>query len=94
MKLYLRILGYGKPFLSQGIIGFSCLLVYNFFSIFSIALVIPFLQILFQQGDTAAIVEAARLSADPSWMERGYIFIADLVLQHGKIVVLYYLCGI
>lgn len=93
MKLYLRILGYGKPFLAQGILGFSCLLVYNFFSIFSIALVIPFLQILFQQTDAAAIVEAARASADPSWMERGYIFIADLVHERGKMEVLYYLCA-
>jgi ATP-binding cassette, subfamily B, bacterial MsbA len=93
MKLYLRILGYGKPFLAQGILGFSCLLIYNFFSIFSIALVIPFLQILFQQSDATAMVEAARLSADPSWLQRGYIFIADLIAENGKMAVLYYLCA-
>lgn len=93
MKLYLRILGYGKPFLAQGLLGFSCLLVYNIFSIFSIALVIPFLQILFQQDDAALIIEAARASADPSWMERGYMLIADLIQEHGKMTVLYYLCG-
>ena len=49
MKLYLRILAYGKPYLSQGILGFIALIGYNLFSIFSIALVIPFLQILFRQ---------------------------------------------
>jgi ATP-binding cassette, subfamily B, bacterial MsbA len=92
MKLYLRILAYGKPFLAQGILGFACLFAYNFFSIFSIALVIPFLQILFQQGDAAAMVDAARASADPDWMQRGYLFVADLVAERGKLEVLYGLC--
>lgn len=92
MKLYLRILAYGKPFLTQGILGFACLIAYNFFSIFSIALVIPFLQILFQQGDANAAVEAARASVDPSWMERGYIMVADLIAENGKFEVLIYLC--
>ncbi|MFN8395670.1 MAG: ABC transporter transmembrane domain-containing protein [Bacteroidia bacterium] len=93
MKLYLRILGYGKAFLTQGIIGFSCLILHNAFSIFSIALVIPFLQILFQQGDATAMVEAARHSADPSLMQRGYLFVSDLVAERGKMEVLYWLCG-
>ncbi len=92
MKLYLRILAYGKPFLTQGILGFVCLIGYNFFSIFSIALVIPFLQILFQQGDANAAVEAARASLDPTWMEKSYIFVADLIVNHGKMEVLVYLC--
>jgi ATP-binding cassette, subfamily B, bacterial MsbA len=93
MKLYLRILGYGKPFLAQGILGFACLMAYNVFSVFSIGLVIPFLQILFQQADASAIVDSARAGADLSWMDRGNIFIAELVIAHGKIWVLYGLCA-
>jgi ATP-binding cassette, subfamily B, bacterial MsbA len=92
MKLYLRILAYGKPFMHYGFLGVACLLVYNLFSIFSIALVIPFLQILFQQGNAAEMIEAARASVDPSVMEQGYIFVADMILAKGKFEVLGYLC--
>lgn len=94
MKLYLRILAYGKPFLHYGFLGVACLLIYNLFSIFSIALVIPFLQILFQQGDAAAMIAAARLNPDPSLMEEGYVYVADLVLAHGKMEVLGILCAV
>ncbi len=94
MKLYLRILAYGKPFMHYGFLGVACLLFYNVFSIFSIALVIPFLQILFQQGDAAAMIAAARLSADPTLIEQGYIYVADLILARGKLEVLGILSGV
>ena len=92
MKLYLRILGYGKPFLKQGITGFVSLFLYNFFSIFSIALVIPFLQILFNQGDGQAVVEAAKAAESPSLMQQGYLFVNGLIENQGKWEVLVYLC--
>lgn len=54
MKLYLRILSYGKPFFSNGVMAFFFLLLYNLFGIFSLALVIPFLEILFNQNADGA----------------------------------------
>ncbi|MEM7038057.1 MAG: ABC transporter transmembrane domain-containing protein, partial [Bacteroidota bacterium] len=92
MKLYFRILGYGKPFLTQGILGFGALILYNFFSIFSIALIIPFLQILFQQGDADAIVSAAKVAEDPSLMQSAYLFVANLIESYGQLQVLVILC--
>lgn len=92
MKLYLRILGYGKPFLKQGITGFVSLFLYNFFSIFSIALVIPFLQILFNQGDGHAVVQAAKAAESPSLMQQGYLFVHNMIETQGKWEVLIYLC--
>lgn len=84
MKLYLRILAYGKPYLNQGILGFISLFLYNFFSIFSIALVIPFLQILFRQPQSQALIDAALESSDPSLMERLYLTIDQFVAEEGK----------
>ena len=92
MKLYLRILAFGKPYLLQGILGFVSLFVYNFFSIFSIALVIPFLQILFNQPESQGILEAAQASADPGAMERLYLAINNFVLAEGQWKAMVYLC--
>lgn len=92
MKLYLRILGYGKPYLRQGITGFISLFLYNFFSIFSIALVIPFLQILFSQGDGDVALQAARAADDPSLMQQAYLAIDNLIIVHGKWDVMVWLC--
>lgn len=92
MKLYFRILAYGKPYLLHGILGFFSLVLYNFFSIFSIALVIPFLQILFKSESGGAMVEAARQAADPDAMQQLYLYVDDLILQHDKGTVLVYLC--
>ncbi len=84
MKLYLRILGYGKPYLTQGILGFVFLFLYNFFSIFSIALVIPFLQILFRQPQSQALIDAANAATDPTLMEQLYLTIDQFVAEEGK----------
>ncbi len=92
MKLYLRILGYGKPYLTQGILGFLSLFLYNFFSIFSIALVIPFLQILFREPQSQAMIDAANAASDPSVMERLYLSIDQFVSEEGKWSAMVWLC--
>ncbi|MEM0996562.1 MAG: ABC transporter transmembrane domain-containing protein [Bacteroidota bacterium] len=92
MKLYLRILAYGRPFLREGIIGFISLFLYNFFSIFSIALVIPFLQILFSQSDGEGALAAAKAADDPSLMQQAYLAIDALIAANGRWQVLIWLC--
>lgn len=92
MKLYLRILAYGKPYLSQGILGFIFLFLYNFFGIFSIALVIPFLQILFQQEGASAMIAAAKAASDPTFIQEAYLFVDQLIVDHDKWWVLIRLC--
>ena len=51
MKKYLSILIYGKPYAWNGIFSFLSILLYNIFSIASLTLIIPFLEILFNQSD-------------------------------------------
>jgi subfamily B ATP-binding cassette protein MsbA len=92
MKLYLRILAYGKPYLSQGMLGFTFLFLYNFFGIFSIALVIPFLQILFQQDSASVVIAAAKASSDPTMIQEAYLFVDQLIAEHDKWWVLVRLC--
>jgi ATP-binding cassette, subfamily B, bacterial MsbA len=92
MKLYLRILAYGKPYLRQGILGFIFLFLHNFFGIFSIALVIPFLQILFQQEGASAMIAAAQASSDPTFIQEAYLFVDQLIVAHDKWWVLVRLC--
>ena len=92
MKLYLRILAYGKPYLPQGILGFVSLFLYNLFGIFSIALVIPFLQILFQQPESEAMISAAEQASDPGLMQRMYLEINAFVQVQGKATALMWLC--
>lgn len=92
MKLYLRILAYGKPYLAQGILAFISIVFNNIFSIASIALVIPFLQILFQQPESQAMIEAAAESADPALMQRVYLAVNSFVEQEGKMQALVWLC--
>ena len=94
MKLYLRILAFGKPFLSKGILGFTFLFLYNLFGTMSIALVIPFLQILFQQEGASAMVAAAKASSDPSLMQSAYLFVDNLIANHDKWWVLVRLCAV
>jgi ATP-binding cassette, subfamily B, bacterial MsbA len=92
MKLYLRILAFGKPYLRQGILGFICLFLTNLFGTFSIALVIPFLQILFQQDGASAVVAAAKVSSDPSLIQSAYLYVDGLIADHDKWWVLVRLC--
>lgn len=92
MKLYLRILAYGKPYLPQGILGFVSLFLYNLFGIFSIALVIPFLQILFRQPESEAVISAAEQASDPGLMQQLYLEINTFVEVQGKGTALMWLC--
>ena len=80
--------------MTQGILGFISLFLYNFFSIFSIALVIPFLQILFRQPQSQAMIDAANASADPSLMEQLYLSIDQFVAEEGKWSAMVWLCVI
>ena len=92
MKLYLRILSYGNLYLKQGIIGFVSLFFFNFFSVFSIALVIPFLQILFAEDNSNSILQQAQQSLDPGLMDQVYLFMYGFVDEHGKWDALLLLC--
>ena len=85
MKLYLRILAYGKPYLSNGVMGLVFLVLYNVFSIFSIALVMPLLNILFETGSEQqdkAMVAAA--GGSESMLDALYGFVGSMIDEHGK----------
>jgi subfamily B ATP-binding cassette protein MsbA len=92
MKLYFRILSFGKPFLGKGLLGFFFLFLANLFGTLSIALVIPFLQILFQQDGASAIIESARITDDPTLMQEAYMAVDELIRMHDKWWVLTRLC--
>lgn len=65
MKSYLRILAFGRPWYRQGGLAFFFMLFQEIFSIFSLALLIPFLEIIFNQQHLS-------LPADPTWKESIY----------------------
>lgn len=91
MKSYFRILSYARSHFSRGVLATFFLLLYNFFSIFSITLLVPFLQVLFSgQADLAA--RAAATGDD--WKTQGYATIARWVLDYGQFTVLVWICGV
>lgn len=93
MQVYLRILGYGKEMWRKGLLAFLFLLLYNIFNAVSLAMVIPFLDILFTgapekpvsrpQLDFSGITELK--SSAFQWLEYS-------ISYYGKSEVLFWFC--
>ncbi len=93
MKTYFRILSYGKPFLGNGLLALGSILVYTVFSVVSLFSVLPFLRILFGQGEEVVVPkEAFSLWNPDSWLEHGYFKLHELIVTLGAQQVLVYFC--
>lgn len=85
MRLYLRILKYGQALWGRGVLAFIFLLLHNIFSIFSLAMVIPFLEILFSNGSTG------NYTGD-GWKDQLYRWLDGVIRQHDRWEVLFWFC--
>lgn len=90
MRVYLRILSYGKGDWQKAAIAMFCLLLYNIFNAVSLAMVIPFLDILFNQVP-------AEFAVAPQWdwneiKSSGFQYLEYLIFIHGKQQVLIWFC--
>jgi subfamily B ATP-binding cassette protein MsbA len=92
MKTYLRILAYGRAQRRYGILSIFFLLLQNIFGVFSIALTIPFLQIIFGTEEASDVIAGAATKTDPNLKERAYVALAEITQQHGGYTVLIAFC--
>lgn len=91
MKTYFRILGYGRAARVRGIVGFASVSLYNVMSAISMALVIPFLDILFAQPDPALATTAIDWSN--SGLKEGlFTFVKKWIVVEGKHSALVWFC--
>lgn len=99
MKRYLSILLHGKPYALNGILSFFSILFYNIFSIASLTLIIPFLEILFNQADKPLPPKPDFGAIDYfSWdgvseiKQAFYDYIPHVIHEHGGNTVLIWFC--
>ena len=91
MKTYLRILGYGRPFIRSGILALAFTLLHNIFSVFTVSLVIPFLRILLMKDDESAVVPEGETR---DLIGEMYRIMAEWVGEFGTWTVLTWFCGL
>jgi len=91
VKTYLRILGYGRPFIRSGILALAFTLLHNIFSVFTVSLVIPFLRILLMKDDESAVVPEGETR---DLIGEMYRIMAEWVGEFGTWTVLTWFCGL
>ncbi|MEM6628501.1 MAG: ABC transporter ATP-binding protein [Bacteroidota bacterium] len=94
MQTYFRILGYGRQYLSFGIIAFLCMVLYALFHAFSLILLGPFMDILFQSTPYAEPELPLNLLSSESLRGHMYYQLGQLKVTYGTIKILPYFCGI
>jgi subfamily B ATP-binding cassette protein MsbA len=90
MQVYLRILAYGKGDWQKAVIALVCLLLYNVFNAVSLAMVIPFLDILFNTAPS-------EFTEVPIWdwheiKKSGFEYLEYVMFAYGKKQVLIWFC--
>ena len=93
MKKFYRVLSYIKPYL--GYTGLNVLfnILTVVFSLFSFALLIPFLNLLFGINELVTVKPEFGLSTDAFLKYLNY-YISDIIINEGKIQALVYICAI
>lgn len=91
MKKFYRVLSYIKPY--GGYAGLNVLfnILTVVFSLFSFALLIPFLNLLFGINDLVTVRPEFTFSKNAILGNLNY-FISDIIVHHGKIQALVYIC--
>jgi len=93
MRVYWKILEFGKEYHYRLILALFFLLLYNLFSVISLASVIPFLEILFSD------IKPVNPNTELSWLDAGsikahaYFWLATQMQIRGKMTVLYLFCS-
>lgn len=92
MQLYFKILNHGRPYISNGIAAVLLLLLYNLFSAASLAMVIPFLEILFSESLPPVPTEILSFSNPGALKSHAYYELGQIMITYGKPAVLGWFC--
>ncbi|HDO28150.1 MAG TPA: ABC transporter ATP-binding protein [Bacteroidetes bacterium] len=91
MKKFYRVLSYIKPYWGYAGLNILFNIFTVVFSLFSFALLIPFLNLLFGLNDLVTVRPAFTFSKEAILGNMNY-FISNVIVHHGKIQALVYIC--
>ncbi len=93
MKKFYRVLAYALPYWSSAFLNFISNALTIVFSLFSFALLIPFLNLLFGVNKLVTVKPELHLSTH-SMLDYLSYYISQIIIQHGKIEALVFICGV
>jgi ATP-binding cassette, subfamily B, bacterial MsbA len=89
MKSILKIIRYIEPYKWQAVISIGFVIFSSFFSLFSLAMVAPFLNVLFENSELVTEPVQFRLSTDSIIHNFNY-FLSQLIVNKGKVHAMYF----
>ncbi len=93
MKKFYRVLAYALPYWSSALLNFISNILTIVFSLFSFALLIPFLNLLFGINKLVAVKPVLHMNTH-SMLDFLNYFISQIIIHHGKIQALVFICAI
>ena len=94
MQTYFRILSYGRQYVHFGIIAFICMILYALFHAFSLIMLGPFMDILFQEAPFAEPDLPLNVFSSESLRGHMYFRLGQLKAEYGRIQLLPYFCAV
>lgn len=92
MKQFLKLLTYLKPYKRNAFLNITFNVLYSIFSLFSIGMLIPVLNLLFEQTDRPATLLPWILTKE-NLMNNLYFYLGTWIDAYGKSTTLAYVCG-
>lgn len=93
MKKFYRVLAYALPYWSSALLNFISNLLTIVFSLFSFALLIPFLNLLFDVNKLVTVKPVLHMNTH-SILDFLSYYISQIIIHHGKIQALVFICAI
>lgn len=93
MKTYLRLLSFAKPF-GWSIPGYLIsTILYSIFSVINLAVLIPILQVLFDQGPAVEVVQKPEFQANLTYFKEFFSYYFQSIINNdGKFAALQFVC--
>lgn len=92
MKVYFEILNYGRAYFKYLLRAIFFLVIYNLFSVLSLTLLIPFLEILFSENPVPQPTVDFSFYSFSQLKEWGFYWLSQNMLIYGKMTILLYFC--
>ncbi|MBE0651357.1 MAG: ABC transporter ATP-binding protein [Bacteroidales bacterium] len=93
MKKFYRVLAYALPYWVSALLNFISNLLTIVFSLFSFALLIPFLNLLFDVNKLVTVKPVLHMNTH-SILDFLSYYISQIIIHHGKIQALVFICAI
>ncbi|MBN2614641.1 MAG: ATP-binding cassette domain-containing protein [Bacteroidales bacterium] len=93
MKKFSRVLAYIIPYWGAAVLNIISNILTIVFSLFSFALLIPFLNLLFDINKLVTVKPELHLSTQSALNYLNY-YVSQIIIQHGKIQALIFICAI